>query len=162
MIACAPANRPSVELQFFRMLNGLLEPSIRAGIGSPRLAPGGFIVVEARGRKTGRRIRTPLAALRLGNHVLVSTFRGGRSTWVKNLSAGPDVRYWLGGRVRRARATVISADDPKPSVADLPRPLRLLAQVLAPYTHAGWAFAILAPAASRRTPRKAAATARVG
>ena len=43
----------SVEIEFFRMLNRLVEPRIRAGLGSPCLAPGGVIVLETRGRRTG-------------------------------------------------------------------------------------------------------------
>ena len=48
------AARRGVEVEFFRFLNRWLEPQIRAGLGSPRLAPGGLIVLETLGRKTGR------------------------------------------------------------------------------------------------------------
>src|SRR5215470_17446208 len=99
----------SVEAQFFRMLNRLVEPHIRAGWASPRFVPGGLIVLEHFGRRTGRRARVPLAAVRIDGHIVVSTFRGGRSQWVKNLTANPEVRFWLRGRPRKARAWVISA-----------------------------------------------------
>src|SRR5688572_19594696 len=98
-----------IEKQFFRLLNRVLEPPIRAGWGSPRLAPGGLVVVETTGRRSGRRSRVPLAAIRFQGHVVVSTFRGERSEWVKNASANPRVRYWMTGRMHEAKATVISS-----------------------------------------------------
>ena len=56
-----PVNR-SLETEFFRMLNRIVEPVIRAGVGSPRFVPSGFVVLETVGRKTGVRRRSPLAA----------------------------------------------------------------------------------------------------
>jgi deazaflavin-dependent oxidoreductase (nitroreductase family) len=140
------ANDCSIEQQFFRMLNEIVEPRVRAGWGSPRLVPGGLIVLETRGRRTGRRSRLPLAATRMGDHVVVSTFRGARSQWVKNAAANPEVRYWIRGRPKSARAVVIARGSPARSLSDLPQPLRWLAALLVPYTYAGWAFAFLMPA----------------
>lgn len=145
----------SVEVQFFRMLNQIVEPYIRAGWASPSLVPGGLIVLETRGRRSGRRSRVPVAAIRIDRHVVVSTFRGDRSQWVKNLSANPDVRYWLRGRPRTARALVISARH-RARGSKLPAAVRWLVRSLVPYTYAGWAFAVLAPepehAHAARTP----------
>jgi hypothetical protein len=90
----------SIEAEFFRELNRIVEPLVRAGWGSPGLLSGGLVVVETRGRNTGRRSRVPLAALRINDHVLVSTLRGRRSQWVKNVSADPHVRCWLGRQPR--------------------------------------------------------------
>ncbi len=98
----------AVETQFFRMLNRLVEPHVRAGWGSPRFVPGGVIVLETRSRRTGKRLRIPLAAIRIQGHVVVSTFRGDRSEWVKNLAANPAARYWLRGRAHDTTALVIS------------------------------------------------------
>ena len=36
----------SPELEFFRTLNRIVEPRIRAGWGSPRLVPGGLVVTR--------------------------------------------------------------------------------------------------------------------
>jgi len=135
----------SIEAEFFRMLNRIVEPRVRAGWGSPRLAPGGLVVLETKGRRTGRRSRVPLAAMQLRDHVVVSTFRGDRSQWVKNAQANPEVRYWLRGRPRQARAVVLSPNGNDPDLRSLPAPLRLLARFLQPYTCAGWAFALLLP-----------------
>lgn len=137
----------SIEREFFRTLNRVVEPMVRAGLGSPRIAPGGLIVLETRGRKSGRNVRTPLAATRLGDHVVVATFRGRRSQWVLNLAAEPKVRFWLGGRAREARAFVIHEGKRFRVPKSLPRPLQRVVQVLAPYRKAGWAFAVLSPRA---------------
>ena len=77
----------SLEVEFFRMLNRVVEPVIRAGVGSPRIVPSGFIVLETVGRKTGTLRRSPLAATRLGRIVVVATFRGARMQWVRYLAA---------------------------------------------------------------------------
>jgi len=136
----------TVEVEFFRMLNRVVEPRVRAGFGSPCLVPGGFIVLETRGRKTGRLSRTPLAATRILNHVIVGTFRGERSQWMRNLVAEPDTQLWIGGRARPVHGFVLSADT---RVARIPRGLpallRFVVAFLRPYTRAGWAFAVLAP-----------------
>jgi deazaflavin-dependent oxidoreductase (nitroreductase family) len=134
-------SRSSLEADFFRLLNRVVEPRVRAGWGSFHLVPGGLIVLETRGRRTGRRARVPLAATRVGGSVVVSTFRGRRSQWVRNLAARPRVRFWLRGRERSATAHVIAPG----GSAHLPRALRWLGSLLAPYTNAGWAFAVLVP-----------------
>jgi deazaflavin-dependent oxidoreductase (nitroreductase family) len=141
----------SVEAEFFRMLNRLVEPPIRAGWGSPRFVPGGLIVLEHRGRRSGRRARVPLAAVRIDGHLMVSTFRGGRSQWVKNLAVNPDVRYWLRGRPHRARALVISSRHRARSSRGMPAAVRWLIHAVTPYTYAGWAFAVLSPSAGARS-----------
>jgi len=136
---------PSVELEFFRTLNRLVEPRVRAGWGSPRLVPGGLVVLETRGRRTGRRSRVPLAAMAIHRYVIVTTFRGERSQWVKNAEADPAVRFWLRGRPRHATAVVLSPRRREPDLRSLPAPIRLLTRFLVPYTCAGWAFAVLTP-----------------
>ena len=145
-----PTRRPrptlrSLETELFRVLNRLVEPRLRAGCAAPRLAPGGLVVVEIRGRTTGRRIRVPLAATRIQGYVVVSTFRGRRSQWVRNLLASPEVRVWSDGRARRFRAVVLAPGQRPHRTAGLPPVLRWVFAFLAPYTYAGWAFAVLAP-----------------
>ena len=41
----------SLEREFFRTLNRVVEPMVRAGFGSPRIVPGGLIVLETLGRR---------------------------------------------------------------------------------------------------------------
>ena len=141
----------SIEVEFFRMLNRVAEPMVRAGFGSPRIVPGGLLVLEHTGRKSGRRIRTPLAATRIQGHVIVGTFRGGRSQWVRNLAEDPKVRVWIGGRSRDLRAFVMHSEKRFREPKSLPTALRWLVRFLVPYTRAGWAFAVLRPAPLRRT-----------
>jgi deazaflavin-dependent oxidoreductase (nitroreductase family) len=154
----SPPSR-SVEAEFFRLLNRFVEPRIRAGWASPRFVPGGLIVLETVGRRSGRRLRTPLAAIRIDGHIVISTFRGGRSQWVKNLAADPQVRYWLRGRSRPANALVLSSAASADALRALPTAVRWFVQALAPYTYAGWAFAVLAPEriVSHKTPRRRSA-----
>jgi len=131
------------------MLNRIVEPAVRAGVGSPRIVPTGLVVLETRGRKTGRLVRSPLAATRIQGHVIVGTFRGDRSQWVRNLRAAPRTRVWVGGRPREVRAFVLAPGKRFRMPRTLPPLLERAASLLAPYMRAGWAFAILAPAAKR-------------
>lgn len=145
----------ALEVEFFRMLNRVVEPQIRAGFASPRIVPSGLVVVETTGRKSGRVSRTPLAATRILDHIVVGTFRGGRSQWVRNLAARPETRFWLSGRPREAKAFVLQAGARTRTPRDLPAPVRWAVEFLRPYTLAGWAFAVLAPTGdgSERSPR---------
>ena len=85
-MASLPGTR-KLEVEFFRMLNRVVEPMVRAGVGSPRFVPTGFVVLETVGRRTGAKRRSPLAATRIGRHVVVGTYRGDRSQWVRNLAS---------------------------------------------------------------------------
>lgn len=145
----------SRDVEFFRMVNRVVEPMVRAGFGSPRVVPGGLIVLETTGRKSGRHVRTPLAATRIQGHVIVGSFRGGRSQWIKNLEAAPAARYWLAGCPREARAFVMHEGKRFRVPKSLPTTLQWVVRFLSPYTKAGWEFAVLAPRASarRRTRR---------
>jgi len=150
----AAPRRGSLEVEFFRMLNRVVEPVVRRGFGSPRLAPSGFIVLETTGRKSGELRRSPLAATRIGRHMIVATFRGDRSQWVRNLAAQPRTRYWTRGAPYDSDAFVVREGARIP--ASLPAPLRHVVRFLVPYTRAGWAFAVLSPRKSaRRKPARA-------
>ncbi len=140
------ANFNKLEQKVFRSLNAVVEPAVRKGIGSPTLAPAGLIVLETIGFKSGEQRRTPLWSFRLGRYRIVSTARGERSFWVKNLLQQPKVSYYLGGRRRESHAIVIAAGAPQHSAAALTPVMRKVIEVFDRYTRRGWAFAILAPA----------------
>jgi len=132
-----------LEVEYFRMLNGIVEPMVRFGFGSPGLFPVGAIVLETKGRRTGRPSSVPLMAARARDFVLVSTVRRG-SHWFRNLSAQPDVRYWLGGQETKARAFTIRngsviGDDPPESARCIVELLRTHSTIF------GTGFAILIP-----------------
>ena len=137
-------NRQSLERGFFRTLNSVVEPAVRKGLGSPRLLPGGLIVLETTGFKTGATRRTPLVATRLGRFIFVSTFRGESSFWVKNLHKKSSINYYLGGKAREADAFVVMPGKDYQSPKSLPPAISKLTDLLAPYTRTGWAFAVLA------------------
>ena len=106
------------------------------------------MLLESKGFKSGLPRSTPLFAVRIQDHVLVSTGRGKRSLWVKNLTKTPRTRYWLAGRPRNARAIVIVQSRALRIPPSLPASLRTLAQTLHRFAGQGWAFAILAPVSS--------------
>ena len=97
----------NLQADFFRRLNRVIEPLVRAGFASPVCSPTGLIVLETSGRKTGRQFNVPLMATHLGRFILVSTFRK-RSEWIKNLQANSHVGYWLGGKRQEATAIVLT------------------------------------------------------
>lgn len=98
-----------LESDFYRGLNSIVEPFVRAGFGSPVLWPTGAIVLETTGRNTGQSFNVPLLATRIGDLIVVSTYRR-RSQWVKNLAANTETRYWMGGRLHEATAFVFTPD----------------------------------------------------
>lgn len=137
-----------LESEFYRGLNSVVEPLVRAGIGSPLLWPTGAIVLETTGRSTGRTYNVPLLATRIGDLLLVSTIRR-QSQWLKNLAANSDARYWMGGRSHEAIAYVFAAGRNAP-LGEMPPLARCLAGVLIPQSNLfGVSFAILAPRRSQ-------------
>jgi len=134
-----------LEREFFRKLNAVVEPAVRMGIGSPRIAPGGLIVLESVGFKSGQTRRTPLAAMRLGKYVFVSTVRGERSFWVKNLQKQPRTRYYRGGSLHEARAFVVGPGKQYRRPKSLPPLIGKLTDAFAEYAPPGWALAVLMP-----------------
>ena len=135
----------SLERAVFRRLNAVVVPAVRLGIGSPTLTPASLILLETVGFKSGMLRRTPLWSINLGRYRMVSTARGQRSFWVKNLLKQPVVSYYLGGRRRESHAIVITGGEPRSPSAGLPPAIRKLEKVLTQYTPKGWAFAILVP-----------------
>ena len=130
------------EQQFFRALNSVVEPAVRRGIFSTRLVPTTLIVLESTGYISGEARRTPLFCQQFGRYVLISTGRGRRSFWVRNLQKQPDITYFLGGKAYSATATVIAPEDTD-GLDELPVLLQALLKPLKRLTDKGWAFAIL-------------------
>ena len=143
-------NKQKLEREFFRMLNRVVEPAVRKGVGSPRFVPGGLIVLETIGFKSGIMRRTPLVATRFGGCVFISTFRADRSFWLKNLQKNPRVLYYLGGKARDARAFVITGEKRYRKPKFLPNSVGKITDFLAPYTRAGLSFAVLVPVPAKK------------
>jgi deazaflavin-dependent oxidoreductase (nitroreductase family) len=135
----------SLEQKFFRALNSVVEPAVRRGAGWPAFGPSGLIVLESLGFKSGKLRRSPLLATRLQDHLIVSTYRGERSFWIKNLQKKAEVRYYLGGEAREAEAFVVTPGQTYQSPLYLPPLVGMLTDALAPLTRRGWSFAVLIP-----------------
>ena len=135
-----------IEQTVFRRLNSWVEPAVRKGIGSPTFTPASLIVLETLGFKSGAQRRTPLWSVRLGRYRVVSTARGDRSFWVKNVLKQPKVSYYLGGKRREGNAIVFAGSSAEQQSLELPRMIRGLSKLFSKYAEKGWAFAILIPA----------------
>jgi len=135
-----------IEQTVFRRLNSWVEPAVRKGIGSPTFTPASLIVLETLGFKSGAQRRTPLWSVRLGRYRVVSTARGDRSFWVKNVLKQPKVSYYLGGKRRETNAIVFSGSAAQQQSLELPLIIRGLSKLFSKYAEKGWAFAILVPA----------------
>lgn len=135
-----------LEAQFLGNLNAVVEPWVRAGVGSLGLLPAGLVVVETTGRKSRTPRRTPLVGVLLEARLIVSSVRGSRSQWVRNAIETPAVCYWLADGEHHGLATVIAADVASPESGSFPPLLRgLVVGPLAAAVALGWAFAIIAP-----------------
>lgn len=115
----------TLESVYYQALNSVLTPLAESGLLAPGMIPAGLIVLETTGWRSGRTHRTPLMAAALGDCLIVSTVRGRRSHWVKNLIAQPDVRYWSGDRSRDVRAYV-AAPGGTGAAGDLPAAVSLI------------------------------------
>ncbi len=136
----------TLEAEFFRTLNLLVEPVVRAGCAFPVFGLTGLIALETKGRRTGLTYSTPVLATLVGDYLLVGTIRGNRSQWMENARANPDVRYWLRGRVREARTLVFTPDESPPESQSLPPLVRYMAtSIHSTVGGLGVAFAILVP-----------------
>ncbi len=100
-----PAGPTDPAQVFFRGLNRVVTPLVKAGVGSPLPLGLGAVVVETTGRVSGQPREVPLLGIRVGERVVVSTVRS-RSQWVRNLEADDRAGIWLCGRRRDATAVV--------------------------------------------------------
>jgi deazaflavin-dependent oxidoreductase (nitroreductase family) len=135
------------ETAFFRTLNAFMEPLIMAGYAAPVFWPTGMIVLETTGARSGLPSRAPLLGTIVDGCVFVSTLRGSRCQWVRNLRARPEVRYWLGGREHRGRARLFAPGARLPASDGFPPLARIAADALLPPARLfGWTFAVIGPA----------------
>ncbi len=135
-----------LEASAFSALNRVALPVFQAGLLSPGLLPAGVIVLEAEGRRSGQVRETPLLAAAIGDYLLVSTVRGCRSQWVKNLQANPNGHHRSGARRHATTATVICPDTGSSMCGELPAwlmPLAVYLGYVAPLS--GFAYALLGP-----------------
>jgi deazaflavin-dependent oxidoreductase (nitroreductase family) len=86
-------------------VNAVVERAVRTGIASPCLLGVGIVILETKGRVTGKARTVPLLAQRFGSMLLVSTVRN-NSQWVRNVEADTTASVVLGGRSRPVTASV--------------------------------------------------------
>ncbi len=91
--------------QAFASLNAVVKPLVKRGAGSPLAVGSGLVVLVTTGHRTGARRERPLVAIRVRDRLVVTTVRS-QSAWLRNVEAEPDTTVWIGGRPRRATATV--------------------------------------------------------
>lgn len=98
----------------------------RVGLRVAAWAPG-FAVIEYRGRVTGRRYRTPVAAFVKGGAFTIALTYGPGSEWVKNLvAAGRCDAQSRGRRLRLTDPRVVHDEQRRPVPVPVRWALRLL------------------------------------
>lgn len=88
-----------IQARVFRMSNGRVGSKWRVGAGFRK--PVATLLLEHRGRKSGRLFTTPLLYLGSGEELVVVASQGGLPThpqWYFNLIANPETRVHLKGR----------------------------------------------------------------
>src|SRR5215475_13140304 len=88
----------------------LLNPSMRFWIRRG-LAPRCYVLVETRGRRTGKPRQTPVEGTLDGDTYWLVAEHGAASGYVKNLTAHPRVRVLVGRRWLTGAATCLPGDD---------------------------------------------------
>lgn len=74
------------------------------------------VLLEVRGRRSGRVFRVPVSAREDASGALVVRSRPGR-TWWRNLRGGAPVGVWIGGSRRTGTATVLeNGQEPRVSL----------------------------------------------
>jgi hypothetical protein len=83
----------------------LVNPGVKWLLRSPLhgVLSGKLLLLTLRGRRSGRRISTPVGYRREGDHYLVFT----HSPWRRNLEGGAPVAVRVAGRKEQARAEVV-------------------------------------------------------
>ena len=71
----------------------------------------GNVLIETKGRRTGKRRRNVVGMLLEGDTGWVVAEQGRHAGYVRNLEANPDVRVRVGRTWRPARAQVVEGDD---------------------------------------------------
>ena len=134
------------EREFFRTLNRAVEPWVAVGLGSTGLSPLGIVLIETKGRRTGILRRTPLLACLVERHLIVTTLRGSRSQWWRNLVVEPETRAWILGAPRHFTAAVYPVREGIAPLPAYPPAVVAIVAALVPWAAGDLRFAVLAPA----------------
>ncbi|GAB3361013.1 nitroreductase family deazaflavin-dependent oxidoreductase [Amycolatopsis echigonensis] len=88
-----------IQVKVFTLTNGRIGHNWRVGAGFRKPVP--TLLLEHRGRKSGRLFTTPLLYLRSGDDLVIVASQGGlpqHPQWYFNLRAEPETRVHLKGR----------------------------------------------------------------
>ncbi len=119
----APASiRPLKRRASQALSRTLINPVVRRAIERGVLTPA-WAILETRGRRTGRAVRTPVGNGLRGPHFWVVTEHGFEADYVKNLQRDPRVRVKVGRDWYTGTAHVLPDDDPYRRLRRLRRPL---------------------------------------
>jgi deazaflavin-dependent oxidoreductase (nitroreductase family) len=96
----------------YRRTGGKIGANWRVGAGFKKPVP--TLLLEHIGRKSGRRLVSPLVFIEDGADVIVVASQGGRDTdpqWYRNLVANPDAHIEIGSDRRAVRAVTASPEE---------------------------------------------------
>ncbi len=110
-------DRGKKHMKRFKKANKLVVPLYRSRI-LPLLGAGKFfLLLIARGRKTGKIRRTPVEYFKHEGNIYIFSGRGVKSHWYKNIIANPnDVRIQLGFRTRKVKPVVVTDPERKKDI----------------------------------------------
>ena len=89
-----------------KLVNPIVRAAARAGIPLPLV-----VILETRGRKSGRPRRIPVGKAIVGDTLWVVAEHGRKAAYVKNIEADAHVRVRVGRRWRSGTAHVLYDDD---------------------------------------------------
>ncbi|ODQ86312.1 nitroreductase family deazaflavin-dependent oxidoreductase [Mycolicibacterium holsaticum] len=95
----------------YRRTGGKIGANWRVGAGFTKPVP--TLLLEHTGRKSGRRLVSPLVFINDGDDVIVVASQGGRDTdpqWYRNLVANPDAHIEIGSQRRAVRAVTATPE----------------------------------------------------
>lgn len=87
----------------------------------------GFAIVRHRGRRTGRRYRTPVNLFRRGDSIVIALTYGPDRDWVRNVMAAGGCEVETRGRVLQLREPRLVTDTHRSLV---PAPVRLVLRAI--------------------------------
>ena len=96
----------------YRRSGGRIGGNWRVGAGFKKPVP--TLLLEHTGRKSGKRLVSPLVYMHDGQDVIVVASQGGRSDhpqWYRNLVVNPDAHIEIGSERRAVRAATANAEE---------------------------------------------------
>jgi deazaflavin-dependent oxidoreductase (nitroreductase family) len=91
-----------------QIANAVTNAALIAGIPRPPYTRDNALIVETRGRVSGKRRRLPVGFLDDGGRIFVVVEDGKRAQWVQNaLADGGRLRIFLRGKWRQARLRIV-------------------------------------------------------